>query len=242
MTMTSQVATSFDATDRGRLLAEMVREHLPLAKRLAHRYRYAGQPLDDLIQVASIGLLKAIDRFDPGRGVAFSSFAVPTILGELKRYHRDFGWSIRVPRQQQDHSLRIKDAVPELAQTLRRSPTVAELARYAELTEEQVREAMLTQGVYAALSIDAPIDNDARAAVREPSELPDLELSDEWVDVAPLLRALPHRERKIIVLRFFMDWTQSQIAAEFGISQMHVSRLLSRTMKALREAVAARDD
>jgi RNA polymerase sigma-B factor len=220
---------------------ELIERYLPLAESLARRYQHSGQPLDDLVQVASIGLLKAVDRFDPERGVTFESYAIPTILGELKRYHRDQGWSVRMPRRLQEHTLLIKDAVPLLAQDLGRSPTITEIARHAQLSEEEVLEAMDAQDAYASISLDAPIDEDSDSSTlsdRLATDVEEYEIAEEWAEFEPHLNALPDRERKILVLRFFRDWTQSQIAEELGISQMHVSRLLSQTLQKLREAVA----
>lgn len=219
----------------------LIERYLPLAESLSRRYQHSGQPLDDLVQVASIGLLKSVDRFDPARGVSFESYAIPTILGELKRYHRDQGWSVRMPRRLQEQTLQIKDAVPVLAQDLGRSPTITEIAAHTHLSEEEVLEAMDAQDAYASISIDAPVDSDSDSATlsdRLTTEDDDFTIAEEWAEFEPHLRALPERERRIIVLRFFKDWTQSQIAEELGISQMHVSRLLSQTLQKLRAAVA----
>jgi len=217
----------------------LVGRYLPMAESLARRYQHSGQAFDDLVQVASIGLLKAIDRFDSARGVNFESYAIPTILGELKRYHRDQGWSVRMPRRLQELTLQIKDAVPVLSQELGRSPSIAEIADHAQLTEEEVLEAMDAQDAYASISLDAPVDETEGATLsdRLSTEDFDFDMAEEWAQFEPHLRALPERERQIIVLRFFRDWTQSQIAEELGISQMHVSRLLSQTLQKLREEV-----
>ncbi len=220
---------------------ELIERYLPLAESLSRRYQHSGQPLDDLVQVASIGLLKAVDRFDVERGVTFESYAIPTILGELKRYHRDQGWSVRMPRRLQEHTLLIKDAVPVLAQDLGRSPRIAEIAAHTQLSEEEVLEAMDAQDAYASISLDAPMDDDADSSTlsdRLATDGDDYAIAEEWAEFEPHLMALPERERRIIVLRFFRDWTQSQIADELGISQMHVSRLLSQTLQRLRENVA----
>jgi RNA polymerase sigma-B factor len=220
---------------------QLIERYLPLAESLSRRYQHSGQPFDDLVQVASIGLLKAVDRFDIDRGVTFESYAIPTILGELKRYHRDQGWSVRMPRRLQEHTLLIKDAVPVLAQDLGRSPKIAEIAAHTMLSEEEVLEAMDAQDAYASISIDAPMDDDSDSSTlgdRLTTGIDEYGVAEEWAEFEPHLRALPDREQKIIVLRFFRDWTQSQIADELGISQMHVSRLLSQTLQRLREAVA----
>jgi RNA polymerase sigma-B factor len=220
---------------------QLIEQYLPLAESLARRYQHSGQPFDDLVQVASIGLLKSVDRFDPSRGVTFESYAIPTILGELKRYHRDQGWSVRMPRRLQEQTLQIKDAIPALSQELGRSPTIREIAAHAQLSEEEVLEAMDAQDAYASISLDAPIDDESEGSSlsdRLTVDDSDYEVAEEWAEFEPHLRALPERERTILVLRFFRDWTQSQIADELGISQMHVSRLLSQTLLKLREAVA----
>jgi RNA polymerase sigma-B factor len=223
---------------------QLIERYLPLAESLSRRYQHSGQPLDDLVQVASIGLLKAVDRFDLERGVTFESYAIPTILGELKRYHRDQGWSVRMPRRLQEHTLLIKDAVPVLAQDLGRSPTIAEISGHTQLSQEEVLEAMDAQDAYASISLDAPMDDDSDSSTlsdRLSTEDDLYGVAEEWAEFEPHLRALPERERRIIVLRFFRDWTQSQIADELGISQMHVSRLLSQTLQRLRAAVAGVD-
>lgn len=218
---------------------ELVERYLPLARNLARRYQRSGQPLDDLIQIASIGLIKAVDGFDPSRGASFESYAVPTILGELKRYHRDRGWAVRMPRRLQENALKLKDAIPRLSQDLGRSPTIAEIAEETDLSEDDVLEALDAQEAYASLSLDAPLDDegDSSTLADRVATDDDLEIVEEWAEFEPHLRRLPPRERQIIVLRFFKDWTQSEIAEELGISQMHVSRLLSQTLRALRDAV-----
>jgi RNA polymerase sigma-B factor len=231
----------FDDREREGVRDELIEHYLPLAESLARRYQHSGQPLDDLVQVASIGLLKAVDRFDPERGVTFESYAIPTILGELKRYHRDQGWSVRMPRRLQEHTLLIKDSIPALSQDLGRSPTIGEIAAHAHLSEEEVLEAMDAQDAYASISLDAPIDDEGDSSTlsdRLATDPDEYDTTEEWAEFEPHLRALPERERTIIVLRFFRDWTQSQIAEELGISQMHVSRLLSQTLQKLRKAVA----
>jgi RNA polymerase sigma-B factor len=220
---------------------QLIERYLSLAQNLARRYQRSGQPLDDLVQIASIGLIKAVDGYDSGRGASFESYAVPTILGELKRYHRDRGWAVRMPRRLQELALQLKDAVPRLSQELGRSPTIDEIAGTTGLTNEEVLEALDAQDAYASLSLDAPIDEAGEGATLADrvSIDDDLEMVDEWAEFEPHLRGLPERERRIIVLRFFKDWTQSEIAEELGISQMHVSRLLSQTLRTLRDAVQA---
>jgi RNA polymerase sigma-B factor len=217
---------------------ELVELYRPLAEYLARRFFGRGEPLDDLIQVASIGLLKAIDRFDPGRDVKFSTYATATIVGELKRHFRDKGWALRVPRRLQESGLKVGRAVTDLSQTLGRSPTVREIGRTTGLSEEEVLEAMETVNAYTAASLDAPTDDEGATTMQKLGEEDQtFELLETWTSVAPALRELPARERRILYLRFFRGLTQTQIAEELGISQMHVSRLLSRTLAVLRQAV-----
>lgn len=229
----------FARRDEAGVRDQLIERYLPLANNLARRYQRSGQPLDDLVQIASIGLIKAVDGYDSSRGASFESYAVPTILGELKRYHRDRGWSVRMPRRLQELALQLKDAVPRLSQELGRSPTIDEIAGHTGLSSDEVLEAVDAQDAYASLSLDAPIDEAGEGATLADrvSIDDDLEMVDEWAQFEPHLRELPERERRIIILRFFKDWTQSEIAEELGISQMHVSRLLSQTLKSLRDAV-----
>ena len=216
---------------------ELVSIHLPLVEYLARRFRGRGEPLDDLIQVASLGLLKAIDRFDPERGVEFSTYATPTIIGELKRYFRDKGWAIRVPRRLQEIGLLLAQVVPALSQELGRSPSVPEIAERAGISDEDVLEGINASQVYSLKSLDAPTGEDGTESMaRLGQEDESLELLEAWSSIAHLLEKLPYRERKILHLRFVAGQTQSQIAEELGISQMHVSRLLSKTLTFLRQA------
>ncbi|HVV31092.1 MAG TPA: RNA polymerase sigma factor SigF [Mycobacteriales bacterium] len=216
---------------------ELVEMHLPLVEYLARRFRNRGEPYDDLVQVATIGLIKSIDRFDADRGVEFSTYATPTVVGEIKRHFRDKGWTVRVPRRLQELKLALTRATAELSQRNSRSPTVAELAVYLEMTEEDVLEGMESANAYSAISLDAPDGGDAEA----PAVADSLGGEDEALEgveyresLKPLLEQLPVREKRILLLRFFGNQTQSQIAAELGISQMHVSRLLARTLAQLR--------
>jgi RNA polymerase sigma-B factor len=218
---------------------ELVRLYYPLVEYLARRFRSRGEPLDDLIQVASIGLIKAIDRFDVERGVRFSTYAVPTIIGELKRHFRDTGWAMRVPRRLQERALLLRSVIANASQELGRSPTIAEIGQRAELSEEEVLEAMETMHAHSLRSLDAPMedDEDESATMRSiGAEDPALELLEGWTNVAPLLRTLPERERWLLYYRFVSGMPQSQIAEKLGISQMHVSRLLSKTLASLRAA------
>jgi RNA polymerase sigma-B factor len=223
---------------------ELVRMHLPLVEYLARRFRNRGEPLEDLVQVATIGLIKSIDRFDLERGVEFSTYATPTIVGEIKRHFRDKGWAIRVPRRLQELKLTLTKATGELSQTLGRSPTVAELATHLSLSEEEILEGLESANAYSAISLDATDSGDEDS----PAVSDSLGMVDEALEgveyresLKPLLDKLPPREKKILVLRFFGNMTQSQIAAELGISQMHVSRLLARTLAQLREGLLSDD-
>jgi RNA polymerase sigma-B factor len=215
----------------------LVQLHMPLVEHLARRFRNRGEPYDDLVQVATIGLIKAIDRFDSDRGVEFSTYATPTILGEIKRYFRDKGWAIRVPRRLQELRLSLTAATAELTQELGRAPTVAELSERLGLPPDLVIEGLEPANAYNTLSLDAPDQNDADST----TVLDALGADDEALEsveyresLKPLLARLETREKRILTLRFFRGMTQSQIAEEIGISQMHVSRLLARTLTELR--------
>jgi len=232
----------YQRTRDRRLRDELVEEHVPLAKFLARRFVDRGEPLDDLLQVALLGLLKAVDRFDPGRGLRFSTFATPTIVGELKRHFRDRGWAVRVPRRVQELHVQLGRLVGSLSQELGRSPTPLEIAARAGVPEEEVLEAMEAGGMYRLVSLDGSLTDDDDAP-----EL-SLQLGDDdagfvrverRAELDELLAVLPERERTIVVLRFFDGLTQSEIAARVGISQMHVSRLLSRSLDVLRSQVAS---
>ncbi len=221
---------------------QLVRLHYPLVEYLARRFAGRGEPVDDLVQVASIGLLKAIDRFDRDRGVRFSTYATPTIIGELKRHFRDKGWAMRVPRRLQEIGLQLSRVVSEMYQDLGRSPTVGEIAERSGLTEDDVLEGMDAIHAHSIGSLDAPTDDEGQTSgSRLGAEDETYELLEGWASVAPHLERLPDRERRILYLRFFRGMTQSQIADTLGISQMHVSRILSRTLLLLREAVGATD-
>ena len=221
----------------------LVERFLPLARQLARRYQRTGEPLDDLVQVASLGLLKAIDRFDPERSTAFSSFAVPTILGELKRYFRDKGWSVRVPRDLQELAVRVDRLGEELSRELGRAPTPAEMAENLGVTTEQVLEAREAAGAYRAVSLDKPRtdDEDAGEAYAEAvgGEDPGFGLAEDAATVQKLMRVLTDREREVLRLRFVEDLTQSEIGARVGVSQMHVSRLIRQSISRLRTVAEA---
>ncbi|GAA4818075.1 RNA polymerase sigma factor SigF [Streptomyces ziwulingensis] len=215
----------------------LVRMHLPLVEHLARRFRNRGEPLDDLTQVATIGLIKSVDRFDPERGVEFSTYATPTVVGEIKRHFRDKGWAVRVPRRLQELRLALTTATAELSQLHGRSPTVHELAEKLAISEEEVLEGLESANAYSTLSLDVPDTDDESPAVADTlgSEDEALEGVEYRESLKPLLEDLPPREKRILLLRFFANMTQSQIAQEVGISQMHVSRLLARTLAQLRE-------
>jgi len=216
---------------------------MPLVEYLARRFKGRGEPLDDLIQVASIGLLKAIDRFDTGREVEFSTYATPTIVGEIKRHFRDKGWAIRIPRRLQEIGLQLSKVIPAMSQDLGRSPSVGEIAERTGFSEEEVLEAMNASQAYSLVSLDAPTGEDGTNSLsRLGAEDESLELFEAWSSVAHLLKELPPRERTILHLRFVAGDTQSQIAAKLEMSQMHVSRLLNKTLASLRRAAAAEEE
>ena len=231
----AQVADLFDAGDRAdpHIRERVVELALPLVDYLARRFSGRGEPVEDLVQVGSLGLMKSIERFDPDRGVRFSTFATPTILGELKRYFRDSGWAMHVPRRLKERSLVVRSVAERLVQDLGRSPTAKEIAAEAGLTVEEVLEALDAGSGYSLDSLDAPKTEEGveRVAGVEDEAF---ELLEGWASVAGHLRALPAREREILYLRFVKGLTQSQIGAQVGISQMHVSRILRETIKRLR--------
>lgn len=218
---------------------ELVAAHLRLAIHLARRFTNRGVPLDDLIQVASLGLLNAVERFDPSRGLQFSTFATPTIVGELKRYFRDRGWSVRVPRRVQELHIRLNALVGELTQHHGRSPTIAELARAARTSEEEVLEAMEAAQAYRSAPLDPTrADGGPGGQPADVDTLPkELSRIEDRLLVERLLSSLAPREQLMIRLRFYDEMTQSEIADRLGISQMHVSRLLDRCLGQLREHI-----
>jgi RNA polymerase sigma-B factor len=228
----------YRATGDRDLRNRLIEHHRGLAEQLARRFRGRGQSPDDLQQVAVLGLLKAVERFEPERGLAFTTFATPTILGELKRHFRDSTWSMRVPRRLQEQVLAVSNVVGPLGQELGRPPTVAEVASATGFSEEGVLEAMEANRAYNAGSLDAPTgdrdEGDADLASRLGSVDPGHADVEHRVFIESLLDELPERERTIVQLRFWDGWTQSQIADSIGISQMHVSRLLARTLDRLR--------
>ncbi|SHN14400.1 RNA polymerase sigma factor SigF [Cryptosporangium aurantiacum] len=229
---------------RAALRERLVGLHLPLAENLARRFRNRGEPFEDLIQVARLGLLKAIDRFDPGRGVNFLGYAIPTIAGEVRRHFRDLGWDVRVPRRLQELHLQLGLAINELSQRDGRAPTARTLAAHLGIPIEEVIEGLQAANAYASTSLDTPLGGEAEAPSLGQTlggADPALDLVENHEALMPLLAALPERERQILGLRFFADMTQSQIAQEIGISQMHVSRLLATTLARLRTQLLAED-
>ena len=216
---------------------QLIAAHMGLAAYLAKRFANRGQPLEDLTQVAALGLLKAVDRFDPGLEVEFSTYATTTIVGELKRYLRDKGWAVRAPRRMQELYLTLGKVVDPLGQELGRSPTIAELATEVEASEEEVLEALEAGQAYRFASLDAPkADTEGSDSVGDSLGAEDQELAraEHRATLEPLLEQLPDRERQIVHMRFFEGLTQSEIARRLDLSQMHVSRLLTRSVAQLR--------
>jgi RNA polymerase sigma-B factor len=214
---------------------------LPLARHLANRYSGRGEPADDLQQVAVVGLIKAVDRFDAERGIDFAGFAIPTIVGELKRHFRDRTWSIRVPRRLQELRLAITGANNTLSHTLGRSPTVADIAAHLDITEEEVLEGLEGARAYNSTSLSTPVAEDSVTTLADTLAEEDagFELAEMRVALGPALNALDEREQKIIGLRFYGNRTQSEIAEQIGISQMHVSRLLTKALAKLRRQIGS---
>ena len=219
---------------------ELVRAHLGLAEHLAWRFANRGEPLDDLTQVAYLGLCLAVDRFDPERGLEFRTFAAPTIIGELKRHFRDKTWAVRVPRRLQELHLEMNAVIATFSQVNGRSPTVAEIANELGTSEEEVLEALEAGQSYRSSSIDQAAEDDSDGdalASRLGQEDASFGEADLWASLSGVVQDLPERERRILYLRFFRGQMQSEIARELGISQMHVSRLLSRILMQVRDAV-----
>ncbi len=220
---------------------ELARRFMPLVRRLASRYRGGREPLEDLVQVASLGLVKALDRFDPERGVAFTTYAAPTILGELRRHFRDRGWSVHVPRDLQERTAKVEKAVTDLPTKLGRAPSVREIADHLKLSEEDVLEAMEAGGAHHAVSIDAlqrMEDSEGVPMVERLGESdPGYDTVEYGAAIQEVLGELSERDRMVLHLRFVEDLTQTQIAEQIGVSQMHVSRILRGTLQKLREEV-----
>lgn len=217
---------------------QLVELHMPLVAHIVKRFRERGESTDDLMQVGAIGLLKAIDRYDPSRGAGFATYATPTIVGEIKRHFRDKGWSVKVPRRLQELGLRVRRTREDLTTELGRSPTVAEVAEALGVEADDVVEAMESAQAYSATSLEAPSEHDSRG-IGDTLGTEDVELSlvVDRETLRPALAALEPRQRQILVMRFFGHKTQTEIAEELGISQVHVSRLLARTLAELRETL-----
>lgn len=232
-----EMFVAFAASREDLLRNELIEAHLGLAEYLARRFSNRGEPLDDLVQVASTGLIKAVDRFEPERGLEFSTYATHTIVGELKRHFRDKGWAVRVPRRMQELHLRLSTLVNTLNQDLGRSPTIPEIAVAAGVSEEEVLEAMEAGQAYRFTSIDAPVGGEDGGSLASTLGDDDVSMVDveHRVALSPLIAKLPARQQHILHLRFFEGLTQSEIASRLSISQMHVSRLLARSLAQLRQ-------
>jgi RNA polymerase sigma-B factor len=224
---------------------QLIERYMSLVRSLARRYAYRGEQLDDLVQIGAIGLIKAIDRFDVDRGVELTTYATPNIIGEIKRHFRDKGWSVRVPRGLQELNVQLSRLIEQLTVQLERSPTIAELAKAAEVDEEAVLEALESSRAYTSLSLSAgsTVEDDEELDPLESigTEEPQYQISEDWAVLSPGLKVLDDREKAILHLRFFEGLTQSQIAQQIGISQMHVSRLIRRALQKIRNEVAAQE-
>lgn len=220
---------------------KLVMSHLNLVRFIANRFKNRGEPIDDLIQVGYLGLLKAIDRFDPSRGLEFTTFATPTIMGEIKRHFRDKGWSVRVPRRLQELSAKVNQATDTLTSQLQRSPTIAEIADYLDATVDEVLEAMESSSAYSSVSLEAPSgadDDDTPSVIdRYATEDSDLAFTDDRIIIEEALASFSPRERDVIEMRFLKGMTQIEIAEKLGISQVQVSRLLRRTLKKIQDKI-----
>lgn len=224
----------------------LIREYTPLSRSLARRYGRSSEPFDDLFQVAQLGLLKALDRYDPARGFSFKAFAVPTILGEMRRYFRDSGWAVHVPRGAQERALQVREAQQLLSEEHGRAPSVAQLSQYLELDTEQVLDGLRALAGYGTLSLDAPRrgDEDDGGSYAESVGEEDrrFELIELGLSVGSALEQLSPRDRELLRLRFVEDLTQTQIAERVGVSQMQVSRLLRRSLDELRRLTETSDE
>ncbi|WP_239133622.1 SigB/SigF/SigG family RNA polymerase sigma factor [Rugosimonospora africana] len=231
-----------DSPDRAGVRDQAIQAWLPLARHLAQRFNGRGEPLDDLVQIATVGLIKAIDRFNPEYGNDFAAYAVPTVVGEIKRHFRDRTWDVRVPRRLQELKLDINEATSTLSQRLGRSPSVADIAEYLDLGEDAVLEGLEGARAYSAVSLQTLVGNGEDGT--ELGDLfgvedHDLVLAEHRASLGPALEALSPREQKIVILRFFGNLTQTQIAERVGISQMHVSRMLAKSLQVLRGELSA---
>lgn len=230
-----------DASDpaKSQLRDQIIESHLPLVTHTARKFAGRGEPLDDLIQVGTVGLIKAIDRFDPSKGFEFSTFAIPTIVGEIKRYFRDKTWAVQVPRRLQELGAAVNRAISELTQALDQSPTINQIAEHLGVDADDVVDAMNANSAYSAISLDSnPSDDESPTLGQRVGKIDEaLEGVEYRESLRPLLAALPDREQTILVMRFFENKSQSDIAKELGISQMHVSRILTATLTQLRGAL-----
>ncbi len=223
---------------------QLIEQYMSLVRSLARRYSYRGEQLEDLVQIGAIGLIKAIDRFDVNRGVELTTYATPNIIGEIKRHFRDRGWSVRVPRGLQELNIQLSRLIEELTVEHGRSPTIPELAKAASVTDEEVLEALESGRAYSSLSLSAGSGGHDEDGELDPleslgTEEHQYEVSEDRAVLAPGFRVLDERERKILHLRFFEGLTQSQIAQQVGISQMHVSRLIRRSLEKIRDEIAS---
>jgi RNA polymerase sigma-B factor len=225
---------------------QLIEQYMSLVRSLARRYSYRGEQLEDLVQIGAIGLIKAIDRFDLERGVELTTYATPNIIGEIKRHFRDKGWSVRVPRGLQELNVQLSKLVEQLTVQYSRSPTIPELAKAAGVEEEEVLEALESGRAYTSLSLSVGggggDDDDLDPLESLGTEEHQYEVSEDRAVLAPGFKVLDERERKILQLRFFEGLTQSQIAQQVGISQMHVSRLIRRSLEKIRETIAADEE
>ena len=225
---------------------QLIEQYMSLVRSLARRYSYRGEQVEDLVQIGAIGLIKAIDRFDLERGVELTTYATPNIIGEIKRHFRDKGWSVRVPRGLQELNVQLSRLVEQLTVQLSRSPTIPELAKAAGVEEEEVLEALESGRAYTSLSLSVGggggDDDDLDPLESLGTEEHQYEVSEDRAVLAPGFKALDERERKILQLRFFEGLTQSQIAQQVGISQMHVSRLIRRSLEKIRDEIASDEE
>jgi RNA polymerase sigma-B factor len=237
----AELAATEEGPRREQLRDKLVTEHLPVAKHIARRFGHRGEPYEDLVQVATVGLINAVDRFDPERGSDFLSFAVPTIMGEVRKYFRDSSWSVRMPRRLKELHLAINAGTSRLAQSLGRAPTPSELAQHLGMSREEIHEGLAAGNAYQSASLDDMLMASDESSISLGSTLgaedPEIEMIEQREALHPLLQRLPERERKIVIMRFFGNMTQTQIAQKVGISQMHVSRLLAKTLRQLREVL-----
>ena len=223
---------------------QLIEQYMSLVRSLARRYSYRGEQLEDLVQIGAIGLIKAIDRFDVNRGVELTTYATPNIIGEIKRHFRDRGWAVRVPRGLQELNIQLSRLIEQLTVQNGRSPTIPELAKAAGVTDEEVLEALESGRAYSSLSLSAGSGGNDEDGELDPleslgTEEHQYEVSEDRAVLAPGFRVLDERERAILHLRFFEGLTQSQIAQQVGISQMHVSRLIRRSLEKIRDEIAA---